>query len=81
MTVTLRAKRLRKAVPRAVVATTVRPRARSKAIDTAQLATVLYRLGAREEAEHYAHTATDLSAVVRSARLDAAPAEMRRAQA
>ncbi|HJD80151.1 hypothetical protein [Kitasatospora aureofaciens] len=56
-------------------------RARSKAIDTAQLATVLYRQGAREEAEHYAHTATDLSAVVRSARLDAALAEMRRAQA
>ncbi|MBW1601727.1 hypothetical protein JJV70_06295 [Streptomyces sp. JJ66] len=56
-------------------------RARSKAIDTAQLATVLYRQGVHDEAEHYARTATDLSTVVRSARLDAALAEMRRAQA
>lgn len=51
------------------------------AIDTAQLATVLYRQGAGEEAEHYGRTATDLSTVVRSARLDAALAEMRRAPA
>ncbi|MER8099613.1 hypothetical protein [Kitasatospora sp. NPDC094016] len=56
-------------------------RARSKAIDTAQLATVLYRQGTREEADHYARTAADLSTVVRSARLNAAMAELRRAQA
>ncbi len=55
-------------------------RARSKAIDTAHLATVLYRQGAREEADHYARTAVDLSTVVRSVRLDAALAEMRRAR-
>jgi hypothetical protein len=56
-------------------------RARAKAIGTAQLATVLHRQGARDEAAHYGRIATGLSAVVHSARLDAALAEMRRAQA
>ncbi|MGF1430435.1 hypothetical protein [Kitasatospora sp. LaBMicrA B282] len=55
-------------------------RARAKAIGTAQLATALYRQGARDEADQYARTAIDLSEVVRSARLNAAVAEMRRAQ-
>ncbi|WP_413800081.1 hypothetical protein [Streptomyces iranensis] len=55
-------------------------RARAKAIGTARLATVLHRQGSRDEAQHYAAMADDLATVVRSARLDTALAEMRKAQ-
>jgi hypothetical protein len=51
-------------------------RARTKAISTARLATMLYRQGARDEAQHYGALANNLASAVRSARLNAALREM-----
>lgn len=54
-------------------------RARTKAISSAHLATVLYRQGGHDEADHYARQAVTLAEGVRSARLDTAITDMRKA--